>query len=542
MISIRKQRQVKLIVMLSSVFSVLLILTLVFGLYPFGLHKKSMGNVPLPKDSILYISVKSINSSISKITDSMYTYRMSHDEATINYSLKLKSIDTFLNNMSNSENIYLKYFTKYISSRNASILLWELDKNNINNSEIYFISDLGRLHSILLNVFLKDGDFDLNDDTYHIGKSNYRNAKINYLNKNGERFAVFTSFNGLLIFSKDYDHIKKIIDFINSKSSNLSEIPILNSLNENYTPDMSFYINKKMYNTLQDKNNPFFDILKYFDTASSIYAYTKIYKNKALIDLHIDYEYGGSDRSILYSNTEVKNIQRYLSDTNTAIYFGFNSEIAGLYPLLFNDIKTMSVSNSVYNKLYTELSLFNESYSLNRIVKELKGEAGFVYLKETNDNLEYPALAFEVENDAYIVPLFEEILINKYGEIKKSEKSYRDHFVYIYYLGENKNIYYTYKDDVMFVSEYEKAIDILIDGFYEKESLSKYLSKEAKNIKNTDYIFNVDFVMSENIIKSLNLPFKSWTYPEEIIVASTIGTNSTHVEAIIYVNLENKLD
>ena len=542
MISIRKQRQVKLIVILSSVFSVLLLLTLIFGFYPFGLHKKSMGNVPLPKDSLLYISMKSVNSSVAKITDSIYTYRMSHDEATIDYSLKLKSINTFLNNMSNSENVYLKYFTKYICKRNAGILLWELDKNNINNSEIYFISDLGKLHSILLNAFLKDGDFDLNDDTYHIGKSNYRNAKINYLNKNGKRFAVFTSFNGLLIFSKDYDHLKKIIDFINSKSSNLSEISILNSSNENYKPDMSLYINKKMYDTLKDKNNYFFDTLKNFDKASSIYAYTKIYKDKALVDLHINYEYGGSDRSILYANTEVKNIQRYLSATNTAIYFGFDSEIAGLYPLLFNDIKNMSVSNSVYSKLYTELSSFNQYYSLNNIIKELKGEAGFVYLKQTNDSLEYPALAFEVENDTYIIPLFEEVLINKYGDIKKSEKSYRDHFIYMYSLGNNKNIHYTYKDNVMFVSEYEKAINILIDGFYEKESLSWYLSKEAKNMKNTDYIFNANFAMSENIIKSLNLPFKSWTYPEEIIVGTTVGTNSTHVEAIIYVNLENKLD
>jgi len=542
MLSIRKQRQIRLFIILSSVFSVLLVLTLIFGFYPFGLHKKSMGNVPVPKDSLLYLSMKSPDSSISKITDSIYAYRMSHDEATIEFSLILRSIDTFLDNMSSSESIYLKYFTKYMRSRNASILFWELDKNNINNSEIYFISDLGRLHSLVLNIFLKEGDFYLAGDTYHIGKSNYRNAKINYLNKNDEMFAVFTAFNGILIFSKDYDHIRKIIDFMNSKSSNLNEVSILNGSNENYMPDMSLYINKKMYDSLQGESNTLFAPLKYFETASSIYAYTKIYKDKALVDLHIEYEYGGSDRAILYSATEAKNIQRYLSATNTALYFGFNSEIASLYPLLFNDIKNMSVSNKVFNKLYYELDRFNTDYSLNKIVKSLRGESAFMYLKQTNENIEYPVIAFEVENDAYIIPFFEETLIKKYGEIEKLEKSYRDHFVYMYFLGNDKNIYYTYKDNIMFVSEYEKSIDVLIDSFYDKDSLSLYLDKEAKNMKNTDYIFTVDFLMSENIIKSLNLPFRSWTYPKEIIIGSTIGTNSTHIEAVIYVNLENRTD
>lgn len=542
MLSIRKQRQIRLFIILLSVFSVLLVLTLVFGFYPFGLHKKSMGDVPVPKDSLLYLSMKSADSSISKIADSIYAYRMSHDEATIEFSLILRSIDTFLDNMSSSDNIYLKYFTKYMRSRNASILFWELDKNNINNSEIYFISDLGRLHSLILNIFLKEGDFDLAGDTYHIGKSNYRNAKINYLNKNDERFAVFTTFNGILIFSKDYNHIRKIIDFMNSKASNLNEVSILNGSNENYMPDMSLYVNKKMYDSLQGESNTLFAPLKYFETSSSIYAYTKIYKDKALVDLYIEYEYGGSDRSILYSATEAKNIQRYLSATATAIYFGFNSEIASLYPLLFNDIKSMSVSNKVYNKLYYELDRFNTYYSLSDIVKELRGESAFMYLKQTNENIEYPAVAFEVENDAHIIPFFEEILIKKYGKIEKSEKSYRDHFVYIYFLGDNRNLYYTYKDNIMFVSEYEKSIDVLIDSFYDKNSLSHYLDKEAKNMKNTDYIFNVDFVMSENIIKSLDLPFRTWTYPKKIIIGSTIGTNSTHIEALIYANLEKRLE
>lgn len=536
MLSIRKQRQIRFTLIVLSTLVVLLALIIIIGFYPFGLHKRNMKNVPIPKDSLLYVSAKSVNDSVSKVIDSIYAYRISHDEAMLEFSSIINLLDTFLDSISNSDNIYLNYLSKYIYSRNIGVLFWALNQNSVNDSEIYFLSDLGRLPSLLLNLFLKEGDFSLANDYYQIRKSNYRNTKINYLNKNDEIFIIFTSFKGLLIVTRDYGHITKMIDFFNSKPSNLTDISIFQGITESYSPDMSLYINKKEYDSLRSEKNTLFDSFNYFKSVSSIYAYSKVYDDRALLDFHIDYEYGASDRAILYSSPGASNIQRYLSSTNTAVYFGLSSEIASLYPILLNDIK--SVNNG--SKVYDGLIRLNRDYSLNNIVKELRGESSFIYLKDTNNNMDYPAIAFEIESDTYIVPLFEDILIKKYGQIEKLEKSYRNNFIYTYVLNNNKNIHYTYKNNIIFASEYGEAIEILIDGFYDKYSLSSYLSKKSRNIKNTDYILILNFPVAENIIKSSDLPFRNWSYPKEIIAGSTIGTNSTHVEIVFYADLENR--
>ena len=74
MVSIKRQRQIKLFLILSIILIVIIFLFIIFGYFPYGLHKKNMSEVRMPKDNIAYISVKSLDKSVLKFSDSIYAY------------------------------------------------------------------------------------------------------------------------------------------------------------------------------------------------------------------------------------------------------------------------------------------------------------------------------------------------------------------------------------------------------------------------------------------------------------------------------------
>ncbi len=542
MLSIRRERQVKLFIILASVFLVLFIATMIIGFFPYGLHKKSMKNVAIPKDALLYMSVENSSESIGKIIESIYAYRISHDQSMFEFSLILKNIDSFVNKMQNDKSFYTRTFSKYVYSRNASILFWSLAENNINDSEIYFIFDIGRLPSLMFNIFMNVDNFNIESDNYKIKRVKYNNIVINSVTKNNNNNVIFfTTFDGLLIFAKEYNHVVKLIEFLKSKASNLNEVEILKKAEEDYKPDMSLYINKKRYDILKGKDNILFTPLKYIgEEASSLYLYTKLHDDRGFVDIYVDYEYGGSDRAILYSLGGITNTPSLLSKEDTVFFLSLKAQLPSLYPLLFNDMKKLSNTNVLALNAYESLQRINNEYILSDMIRELKGEASAILLNDKSLNVNYPIISFEVKNESYLIPFFEESLIKKYGKIDKFERNYKNNFIYLYNIPNSKSLYYTSKNNVLFMSENEKALEILISGFNKKNNISNYIKKNANTIVNSDYLLTFDFANAQNLIKTLDLPFKTWTYPTSVIAGSTVGSNYTHVKILFFANLESK--
>ncbi len=298
MLSIKRRRQIKLFFIISVILFILILSSLIVGFFPYGLHKRSMKNVVAPKDSLLYMSVVNSNDSIGKIIDSIYAYRLLHDEAMFDFSLILKNINETVTSMKNNENFYVRTFSEYVYSRGASILFWSVDKNNQNNSEIYFMFDIGILPQFVLNTLMRFNNNILSQSGYKVRKIRYGKKIINSIYKDDKNVVFFTVSNGLLIFSKEYRNMVKIIEYLNSKASNLDEVRILNYAKESYKPDLSLYINKERYKSFDYKGNILFEPLKYIgDNASSVYLFTKLYDDRGIVDIYIDYKYGGSDRA-----------------------------------------------------------------------------------------------------------------------------------------------------------------------------------------------------------------------------------------------------
>lgn len=537
MVSIRRRRQIRVLIIFSLILTVIISAILIAGFFPFGLHKRAMKDVAMPKDAIMYMSVESLNSSVMKIINSIYAYRISHDEAMFEFSLMLKSIESFFDHLSDNPKLSIKYFSKYILKRNASVLFWRYG-SNFNNAEIYFMFDLGKLPAYFFNIFVRQERIVIEDKNYDINRVRYGNAIISSLQNGNEVFAYFMVYKGLFIFSKEYNHLKKMVDFLNSKASNLKDVAALKNVDETYVPDMSLYINKELYDNINGDTNFLFSPLKYFSDASSIYTFIKFYENKGVLDIYIDYKYGASDRYSLYNIGGVTNIQNYLSKDNTIMYFALKSHLAGLYPLMYNDVKN-DKDGKISKMIYDSFNRFNNLYSFSDIIKDINGEVGFTYAANSASGLIYPVMIFEVKNESKLFPLFEMSLVKKYNNVRKTQKSYNNNFIYTYFLSNGNELHYTSKDNIYFISEYEDGIENIIDGFYGKTSLSQYIYREARNITNPDYILTFDFLRGQNIFKELGMPLKTWSYPNSIIAGSTVGSNNTHIQVDFYANLKS---
>ena len=526
MVSIKRQRQIKLFFILSIILIVIISLFIIFGYFPYGLHKKNMSEVKMPKDNIAYVSVKSLDKSVLKFSDSIYAYRISHDESMYDFSILLRKADAFADRLRTNDNFLVKMSSKPILRRNAALLFWGYN-GNLDNSEFFYLFDIGRLNSFIFKSFFNSENLTIDNITYEVKKINYNGSRI-YALDNGSPYLFFNFYKGLLIVTKNYNHIKKLIDFLNSDTDGISEIKLLNNVENKYESDISFYVNKQLFDYNKCEGSLLFTPLQFFDNAYSIYGNVKINNDNGLMDIFVDYEYGGSERYSLYGLEGAIDIQNYLPKERTVMYFALKSYLAGLYPIMYNDLK-MDHNNKLYSELYNLFTKMNDVYSFGSIINDLYGEMAVAYIESKRSELIYPVMIFNIENDTALLPKLEVALLEKYPNLIKKERNYNNSYIYSYDLNNGNMFYYTFIDKVYFVSENEKAMETIIDSVYDGESLDTYIkSQTSKNI-NPDYIFTIQLAKSQNILRYFNIPLRTWSYPNSIIIGSTINSNYTHV-------------
>ena len=262
MISIKRRRQIKFIITLSIILLIIISIIFIYGFYPYGLHKKYMHKVKMPKDSIVYISAKNLNNNLLneiKISDFLQTF----------------------NNLKNNSNLSAKIISYILNKRNSSILLWQYN-NNFEDSELFYFLDTGKLINLFANNFLNIKKLNIGKIEYDINKINYDGMKF-FIVGNDKPFLYFAFYNGLLIITKNYINLKKIIYFLSSKTNTLKDINILNQISFDYNPDISFYISKNFFdfNNLNIPN--YFQILKFLKT--DIYGNIRFYKTNASLNI-----------------------------------------------------------------------------------------------------------------------------------------------------------------------------------------------------------------------------------------------------------------
>lgn len=526
MVSIKRQRQIKLFFILSIILIVIISLFIIFGYFPYGLHKKNMSEVKMPKDNIAYVSVKSLDKSVLKFSDSIYAYRISHDESMYDFSILLRKADAFADRLRTNDNFLVKMASKPILRRNAALLFWGYN-GNLDNSEIFYLFDIGRLNSFIFKSFFNSENLTIDNITYEVKKINYNGSRI-YALDNGSPYLFFNFYKGLLIVTKNYNHIKKLIDFLNSDTDGISEVKLLNNVENKYESDISFYVNKQLFDYNKCEGSLLFTPLQFFDNAYSIYGNAKINNDNGLMDIFVDYEYGGSERYSLYGLDGSIDIQNYLPKERTVMYFALKSYLAGLYPIMYNDLK-MDHNNKLYSELYNLFTKMNDVYSFGSIINDLYGEMAVAYIESKRSELIYPVMIFNIENDTALLPKLEVALLEKYPNLIKKERNYNNSYIYSYDLNNGNMFYYTFVDKVYFVSENEKAIETIIDSVYDGESLDTYIKSQISKNINPDYIFTIQLAKSQDILRYFNIPLRTWSYPNSIIIGSTINSNYTHI-------------
>lgn len=265
MISIKRRRRRKFLIILFSILIIIISSILIYGFFPYGLHKKYMNKVKMPKDSVAYISVKNLNNSLLKFSN----------------EIKTPIIFETLNNLKNDSNLSAKIISSILNKRNFSILLWQYN-NNFEDSELFYFLDTGKLINLFANNFLNIKKLNIGKIEYDINKINYDGMKF-FIVGNDKPFLYFAFYNGLLIITKNYINLKKIIYFLSSKTNTLKEINILNKISFDYNPDISFYFSKNFFdfNNLNIPN--YFQILKFLKT--DIYGNIRFYKTNASLNI-----------------------------------------------------------------------------------------------------------------------------------------------------------------------------------------------------------------------------------------------------------------
>ena len=526
MVSIKRQRQIKLFFILSIVLIVIISLFIIFGYFPYGLHKKNMSEVKIPKDNIAYVSVKSLDKSILKFSDSIYAYRISHDESMYDFSILLRKADAFADRLRTNNNFLVKMASKPMLKRNSALLFWDYN-GSLDNSEIFYLFDIGRLNSFIFRSFFNSESLTIDNITYEVKKINYNGSRI-YALDNGSPYLFFNFYKGLLIITKNYNHIKKLIDFLNSDAGSINEVKLLNNVENKYESDISFYINKQLFDYNKCEGSLLFTPLKFFNNAYTIYGNAKINNDNGLMDIFVDYEYGGSERYSLYGLEGQIDIQNYLPKERTVMYFALKSYLAGLYPIMYNDLK-IDHDNKLYSELYNLFTKMNDVYSFGSIINDLYGEMAVAYIESKRSELIYPVMIFNIENDTALLPKLEVALLEKYPNLIKKERNYNNHYLYSYDLNNGNMFYYTFIDKIYFVSENEKAIETIIDSVYDGESLDTYIKSQISKDIDPDYVFTIQLSKSQDILRYFNIPLRTWSYPNSIIIGSTINSNYTHI-------------
>lgn len=273
MISIKKRRQIKFLIKSLLILIIIISSIVIYGFYPYGLHKKYMHKVKMPKDSIAYISVKNLNDSLLKFSN----------------KIQMPMILEIFNNYKNDSNLLNRIIFSILTKRNSSILLWQYN-NDLKDLESFYFLDTGKLIGFFANNFfnfLQIKEFDINGIKYNINKINYDDLEF-FIIENDEHFLYLAFYKGVLIVTKNYINLKKIIYFFSSKTPDLKDIYILNKISFDYNPDISFYLNKDFFNKnffdFKKLNFPqFFDIVKFFQ--KDIYGNIKFYEINAKLNI-----------------------------------------------------------------------------------------------------------------------------------------------------------------------------------------------------------------------------------------------------------------
>lgn len=296
MISIKRRRQIKFIITLSIILLIIISIIFIYGFYPYGLHKKYMHKVKMPKDSIVYISAKNLNNNLLneiKISDFLQTF----------------------NNLKNNSNLSAKIISYILNKRNFSILLWQYN-NNFEDSELFYFLDTGKLINLFANNFLNIKKLNIGKIEYDINKINYDGIKF-FIVGNDKPFLYFAFYNGLLIITKNYINLKKIIYFLSSKTNTLKEINILNQIPISYNSDISFYINKNLFDLPNINNFALLNILQYFK--KDIYGEIKLKEDNIKLNIFIDYKKDDIDILTLYTLKGLNNIPIKIFNYNNSV-------------------------------------------------------------------------------------------------------------------------------------------------------------------------------------------------------------------------------
>lgn len=267
MISIKRRRRRKFLIILFSILIIIISSILIYGFFPYGLHKKYMNKVKMPKDSIAYISAKNFDNGLLKFSN----------------EIKSTTIFETFNNLKNNSQLNRIIFY-ILMKRNSSILLWQYN-NNFEDSELFYFLDTGKLITFFANnffYFFNIKELNINGEKYNVNKINYDNLEF-FIIGNDKPFLYFAFYNGLLIITKNYINLKKIIYFLSSKTNTLKDIKILNQISFDYNPDISFYISKNFFD-FKNLNIPnYFEILKFLKT--DIYGNIRFYKANAKLNI-----------------------------------------------------------------------------------------------------------------------------------------------------------------------------------------------------------------------------------------------------------------
>ena len=223
------------------------------------------------------------------------------------------------------------------------------------------------------------------------------------------------------------------------------------------------------------------------------------------------------------------------------MYFASKSYLAGLYPLVYNDLK-FKHDNELLSEIFNLFTKMNDVYSFGSIVNDLYGEMAVAYIESKGSKLIYPVMIFNIENDNSLLPKLEMSLLEKYPTLNKSERKYNNNFIYSYNLNDGNVLYYTFIDRIYFVSEEERAIETVIDNSYDSSNLESYIKTEIHENINPDYIFTIQLSKSQDILRDFNVPLRTWSYPNSIIVGSSVMSNYTHISVDFKANFKNKID
>lgn len=268
MISIKRRRQIKFLIISLLILTIITSYIFIYGFYPYGLHKKYMHKIKMPKDSIAYISVKNLNDSLLKFSNEMQT----------------PIISEIFNNFKNDSNLLNRIIFFVLTKRNSSILLWQYN-NNLGDFESFYFLDTGKLITFFANNFfdfLQIKELNINGIKYNVRKINYDDTEF-FIIENDKHVLYLTFYEGLLIITKNYINLKKMIYFLSSKTNTLKDIYILNKISFDYNPDISFYLNKDFFD-FKNLNLPyFFDFIKYLK--KDIYGNIKFYEKSAKLNI-----------------------------------------------------------------------------------------------------------------------------------------------------------------------------------------------------------------------------------------------------------------